>query len=266
VKASWSLFSPLPATLPSTTAVPARMARQTTLHSLPNDVLLAIVEALEPDHLPACMRLSATNKNCREACRPLQQRVERRRILFAEDKTAGHVITNAGRTLTRLGGKWTKAWAVGTPLPSSGSVSWRMKIDRCAENEGVMCIGVCDADGQKAYGLSPYSGTLSSLSCDRLGATVTANSSAPPQHAQCVFTKQLMETADGAPSSLKGRANGAIIEMTFDADRGSVFMRVNRGSRVCAIAGLPPGTQLRPWARLFDVADRVSVSGFWTAA
>ena len=46
----------------------------------------------------------------------------------------------------------------------------------------------------------------------------------PPQHAQCVFTKQLMETADGAPSSLKGRANGAIIEMTFDADRGSVFM------------------------------------------
>ena len=235
------------------------------LLSLPHDILLSIAENLVPSSLPTAMALLATCRLCREILQPVRGLAEQRRLSWQTELSTGHVVTNSGRTLTRLGGKWTRAWAVGPLLPCSGRVTWRMKIDRCAENEGVMCIGVCDGEGRHAYGLAPYSGTLSSLHAAKLGAVVTANACAPPQHQQCTFTKQLMESPSGAPTSLKGRAVGSQLEITYDADRGDVHFRINRGPSVCAISGLPLGAQLRPWARLFDVADRVSCSGFWTA-
>ena len=70
--------------------------------------------------------------------------------------------------------------------------------------------------------------------------------------------------AAGEATSLKRRANGALIHLTVDADLGSVHMAINRGAAVHVIGGLPDGTQLRPWVRLFDVGDRISCSGFWT--
>jgi hypothetical protein len=60
---------------------------------------------------------------------------------------------------------------------------------------------------------------------------------------------------------------GASLHVTDEAAklfRGCV--KSSRGTYtepVEAISGLPAGVRLRPWARLFDVPDRVTISGFW---
>lgn len=212
------------------------------------------------------MRLTATCKQMHNVLgSSLRERAEGRRLQWEQDGfTTGHTITNQGRTITRLGGKWTKAWACCNVLPTSGRVSWRVRIDRCMANEGVLCVGVCDAEGRHAYGIAPYSGKLSSLYRSCVGAEIEANETPPQAHVQCGFLRQVMLDAQGHAANLKGRANGALIEITYDADAGSVAFRVNRGTAVEAIRNLPPGVALRPWARLFDVPDRVTISGCWT--
>jgi len=231
--------------------------------AIPDDVLLAMATKLLDSHLPSAMRFISCCKRVAHACEPMRTQAERRRLSW--DSHHGHVVTGHDRrSLTRLGGRWTKTWAHASLLPPTGRATWGVRIDRCAANEGVMCIGVCDEAGDNAYGISPYNCRLSSLS-RRADGTIEANTCPPTVHAECTFTKAL--TADG--DCLKGRANGATIEITVDSDAGSVSIRIcGRGvmtEPVEAISGLPAGVRLRPWVRLFDVPDRVTISGFWWA-
>lgn len=240
-------------------ACDASASQPLTLLAMPDDVLAAFGEAVYYFHdLPSVVALSATCVRCRDALRPLAKRArEERGLRWDAERTVGHVTTNDGMTLTRLGGRWKRAWAIGTVLPP-GRCRWRVRIDRCAQNEGVMCIGVCDAEARHAYGLAPYSGTLSCLSRDSAGAEVYANACPPREYEACTFTKRLLH------QDLRGRSHGAVVEITVDSEEGTVHIGLRGRPAVCAIAGLPAGLRLRPWARLFDVGDRISCSGFWT--
>ena len=236
------------------------MPAATSLVSLPDELLLKIAHTLLSSHLPSSLRFCTTSKQLAASLGPCARKAEARRLRWDPSAT-GHIVTNEGRTITRLGGKWTRAWAYADPLPTTGRFSWRFRIDRCALNEGVMCVGLCDEEGRHAYGLSPYSGRLSSLCREKPGTIVVANSCPPPVHAQCSFTLHLMP---GSPSNLKGHAVGALIEVIVDADAGTACIRVNHGPAIQAVAGFPAGVRLRPWARLFDVPDRVSMCPYWT--
>ena len=181
---------------------------------------------------------------------------KKRRIRW--ESTTGMVVTNDQRTLTRCGGSWEKTWAVGSLLPTTGKFSWRVRIDRNLANEGVMCIGIATECGH-AFGLSPYSGRLSSLYRPSPGCKIEANSDPPEELQHCSFTAQLHVDSCGSPTNLKGRANGAIVEIIVDADAGTVQFRltrnctvpgssytiINRSPVVTAISGLPRGVQLR---------------------
>ena len=249
------------------------------LLALPDDVLSSLIaQSLLAKHLPSAIRLSATSKHIRYSCKPLVAEAEKKRRIRWES-TTGMVVTNDQRTLTRCGGSWEKTWAVGSLLPTTGKFSWRIRIDRNLANEGVMCIGIATQCGH-AFGLSPYSGRLSSLYRPSPGCKIEANSDPPEELQHCSFTAQLHVDSCGSPTNLKGRANGAIVEIIVDADAGTVQFRltrnctvpgssytiINRSPVVTAISGLPRGVQLRPWCRLFDVPDRVTMSGFWSHA
>lgn len=227
---------------------------------LPDELVLHIASCILIDDLPAAMWFATCCGTINAACIPLQPLAEQRRLRWEAGETTGHVITLQGRALTRCGGRWTKTWAVGNLLPARTKASYSFRIDRCAAGEGVLCLGVCDEHGRHAYGLSPYSGKLSSLSRQEEGQAIQANTCPPPEHEKCVFVKQLMP----AGTNLKGRANGATVEFTVDSEAGVVQVRINKGQPVDAISGLPCGVRLRPWARLFDVPDRITMTGYWT--
>lgn len=64
---------------------------------------------------------------------------------------------------------------------------------------------------------------------------------------------------------LKGKAEGAIIEVIVDMDSGTLSyliradgMRVTEG--FLGVSGFPPGEALRPWAHLGNPGDEVVLS------
>merc|ERR1712072_1595229 len=117
--------------------------------------------------------MASCNTMLQHSCKRALDLAAAHRLRWDAASSTGHIVTAAGRSITRLGAKsWTRAWAVATALPTTGCFSWKVRIDRAALNEGVMCIGVCDAEGRHAYGISPYSGMLSALSRPRPGAAI----------------------------------------------------------------------------------------------
>ena len=117
--------------------------------------------------------------------------------------------------------------------------------------------------GSCAWGLRLCSGELSFLR-RKAGGQIDYNAP-PPEGWPGGHETQLMRNAAGQPSNLRGRAESAVIEVTFDADEGSLAFRVNdeaplrvdRDRRGRPFA-FPQGAQLRPWAAMAVEGDRVS--------
>ena len=65
----------------------------------------------------------------------------------------------------------------------------------------------------------------------------------------------------GNPTNLKQKANGALIAVVVDHDRGTLSFRINDGPVLEALTGFPAGAQLRPWAWCVGVDAGVSFEG-----
>ena len=122
-----------------------------------------------------------------------------------------------------------------------------------------MLIGVCNEANTCGWGLWLYRGKLHRISRNADGEIDYFTP--PPEGWPDGFGTQVMRNAAGQPANLYGRAEGAVIEVIFDADEGSLAFRVNGEAplRVPNFA-FPQGAQLRPWARMVKVEDRVSFS------
>ena len=80
--------------------------------------------------------------------------------------------------------------------------------------------------------------------------------------------KRVLFDADGKPINLRERANGAIIEVCLDHDKGTLLFGINGGPLQRALGGFPVGAAMRPCAFLpfKDDAVRSTRSSTSTAA
>ena len=60
------------------------------------------------------------------------------------------------------------------------------------------------------------------------------------------LSTHVMRDEAGQPANLAGRATGAVIEVIFDHDAGSLSYRVNDWPVFEALRGFPVGAALRP--------------------
>ena len=191
-----------------------------------------------------------------------EERLEEGRceIRWLPELTARHTVSDDGRTLTRLSAGRTPAgaWASGPLLPTAGASSWCIRIHKSLS--GAMVLGVQDAAGRWAWGLNPGAGTLWRHSRDANGFIGTVM---PPEGSGWPDRNgtHVLKDADGNPTNLCGKAEGAVIEVCVDHDGGSLSFRVDRGPlHPAVLSGFPPAASLRPWARLYHgVHDRVTL-------
>ena len=156
--------------------------------------------------------------------------------------------------------------AYGCMLPVSGVSRWAIRIDSSRGNQGMMYFGVSHVSkvGTCEWACSPFYGRLVRKCWNMDGALLVRSS--PPEGFPDFHLKSVLCDEEGQPTDLDGRAASNVIELTLDADAGTLTFRLNGGPEGTAIAGFPPGAALRPvvalryWGGVGE-EDQVTIRG-----
>ena len=159
----------------------------------------------------------------------------------------------------------TNAWTSGTLLPKSGRYSWRCRIDHSYDNTGKLLLGVCDHAGTFALCLAP---------CTGLVHVIPLRTDVNGRRRAIEFdthdgTRTLVDV-DGKPLSLRGRADGMVVEVLMDVDNGGIAFRAGAADQLDLrteslhvlpwILGLPK-EPMRPCVGLWRAGDQVTLIG-----
>ena len=184
---------------------------------------------------------------------------EERRLRWLPEMTAACDISGDGRTLTRVH-EFQDGWAAGTSLPTAGISSFDVRIDVSLANEGLITIGVCDAEANYGWGLCLEDGTLDRMfaGSNQYGRCIYHYAPFPENYPAAYpdreYAAQILETPPHR------YAEGAVIGVVWDADAGTLAFRVNGGPAHQALAGFPAGAALRPCVLLHHApGDRVTL-------
>ena len=264
--------------MPPTTRMATRaLGWRSRLLELPDELLELLNLALSDHDLVHILRLSQTCHELHTRLSTARQAAEARRLYWDEMLVWQHYISGPTITGTQtiLRDSWADfAWAAGSVLPTHGTFSFTVRIDRSWQSSGLLYIGVCDEAAQFSYGFIPWSGQLWSYMRDGDGNVSGAEDvsghslNLPVGFPAPQYGKKLMHLRDNTDprtlEDLEGHANGALITCIVDQGAHTLSFRVDgepsRGDTITAVSGLPAGVALRPWVRLYKAeGDQVSL-------
>ena len=264
----------------------------TTLEELPDDILFVVARCVLSFDTRAAARLCQANKLFGDRLQEIWAMAHARRIRWLPEMTELHEIGNDDRTLIAAGpvdedlltlqtvdveymdgrgntgfNSGTRSWAVGGLLPSTGRTEWTVRIDQSAN--GRMLLGVCEESGAFGWGLEPYDGRLHRYWRNGNG-DVDLERTRPPYNGY--------PDGDGnrlMAGVLRGTAEASVVEISVDADAGTVGFTVDEGGtsrglpkshvahpRRYELGGFPRGVAPRPWAMLYlHLGDQVTLGG-----
>ena len=249
---------------------PGRMVYN-LLDDLPDDLLLLCARALiTPDDFRSVLLASEANKSLRERLMPActECKLRRHSLRWGVKHTADDAVIRGDgarlRASGEAGSKWRRAY--GYMLPVSGVSRWAIRIDSSRGNQGMMYFGVSHVSkvGTCEWACSPFYGRLVRKCWNMDGALLVRSS--PPEGFPDFHLKSVLCDEEGQPTDLDGRAASNVIELTLDADAGTLTFRLNGGPEGTVIAGFPPGAALRPvvalryWGGVGE-EDQVTIRG-----
>ena len=191
-----------------------------SLLSLPEEVLLIVARHTLAVHLPAAVRFATqTCQGLRAGLRAAVEEASARRLRWQAAHTLRHDISADGRQLTKTHANGHDcAHAAGPLLPTTGRSAWRIRVDECCDDNGDelnnLFIGVCDASCRSEWGLDLHTGCIVHLKRNHKGQIVELGDNRASQSL-------------GESVRLRGRATGAVIEVSVDHDLGTIRFRVN---------------------------------------
>ena len=158
-------------------------------------------------------------------------------------------------------------WAQGPELPTTGKISWTVKIDRLSEyvREGSVLVGVIDAAHSCSWSWgcnqNLFGDLITRLNVLADGALRTAYVAPAPEGVPDLDKFPLYPPPLGRGPS--GTIRGAEIEVHYDADAGSIAF-CTCGQMSASATGFK-GIRLRPFVKLQD-GEAVTVSSYFTIA
>ena len=213
------------------------MTIRPSLAELPHDVVTNVaLWLLKVNDFEAAQSLSWTCTDFHENLQGLRvlTRMRRHKLRWAVAHLNEDVVLRC-RGLRVIGSEPSWRRAYGLPLlPKESTSTWSIRIDRSRRNQGLMLLGVSVQmrTGLYEWCLSPFYGRLFRRAWDMDGDLMCGEpppAGYPDGHLKHVLVDELT----GEPTTLEGRANGAIIEVTVDHDEGTLSFRLNGGPEVC---------------------------------
>jgi hypothetical protein len=228
------------------------------LDALPDELLHEVWRHALVAHLPSALRLRQTSRALFNRLLPVRAESEARRLQWLPTATSRCEISDQGRVATKYVGDGRLPWAASGLLPTEGRSAWSVRIDASVKNAGYVDVGVCDTACRNGWGLYLVTGLLGRIALNEQEHSLRGVP--PPKGWPDGHRKRLMWDDSGQPTNLRGRAEGAVIEVIVDHDTGTLSFRINGGPPILALSGFPRGAALRAWVSLFaEEPDRVSL-------
>jgi len=153
---------------------------------------------------------------------------------------------------------------VGGLLPTSGRTRWSVRIDET--DEGAIYVGVVAVAANYGWGFNPETGRIGNrlLTSFASGTISCQRSLLQPLPEGFPAVEEAM--ADLQPP-LQACGSRDVVHVTVDHDAGTLSFALNGGAPSLAVTGFPKGAALRPWVRIRDRVDRVSLQpGWWSSS
>ena len=223
-----------------------------SLTILPIEILEIIAQKLLKVDLLTAIRFCQVSKNTYTNLLEVRTSVEARRVRWLPElNNRKFTISDDGCAITCRIRNDACEWASGSLLPTTGRVSFRVRIKDLSDKYwfGSIYIGVCTEANTDAWGFCP----LTTLSIGRFhryanGKRCDGSLHGPPANYPNGHETKLMFDEAGRPTRLlMSELQGAVIEVIVDHGEGSLSFRVNDGSVLGPLLGFPRGAQLRPW-------------------
>ena len=211
---------------------------------LPHELVVHISTCLlARNRMESSRSLASTCKEFNDLLRPLHtaDTARQHKIRWAIQRLEMDVVLRH-RELHVSGADpgWRRAY--GPPLLArKGCSTWEVRIDRSRANEGYTLLGVAlqHRDGSCEWSLCPKDGRLYRRSWDR-DSNVLCGEPPPPGYPNGHAKRMLVDAESGGEAaSLKGRAQGSVLEVAYDHDGGTLSFRLNGGPRGAILAGFP---------------------------
>lgn len=229
------------------------------LLELLDELLELIARHVYHAHLPSSLNMLQTCRTVHDKlARWLRTAAAARRLQWVQDVRGLDAIDK--RVLHRPddGRNVVQSFAVSTPLPTEGQTSVELCIEQCYDKSGNLGVGVCDAACRHAWVLRLYDGMLW-----RVTEPSENVADGPPEGFPDYHLTQLMKT-DGEPDSLEGRADGAVVKVMMDHDKGVLSFAIGDGPTISEeLKGFPPRAALRIAAMIFRRKDQIRILTPW---
>ena len=233
------------------------------LLSLPDELMLHAATLLLTDSLPSALRLCGANSALWSRLEPVRVAAAARRLQWVILSCPGILsssgssspacsLSNCERTFTFNRGPVIGPWTAGRLLPTSGTSSWRVRVDCQSTAGGGLCIGVCDEECRHHWSMyqlvdRPYC----SLSTGMLQHGSQGIWAYPHDR---VENSMPVGYPGPAPSNRRIRPAPRyrdVVDVSMNHDTGELAFGVNGGPRQIAYRGFPPGAAVRPWGAVW---------------
>ena len=243
----------------------ARVRDSSCLLALPDELLILVARCALDAHLPSSLSLYQASANLRSRLVVIAELAGERRLQWLPAASGKVVVSNEGCTVMPLSNRkyGVCCWAVARVLPTMGKSSWQVRVNSMNDEDALgIRIGVSDEAVQRAWCVWLYNGNLQFESrvpqapengdgfYYKWGESTATQLGFPSRHNKHVMAYERWR---------HDHTTGAVIEVLFDHDAGSLAFSVNGADPCCAQGGFPKGAALRPWVMVADSHDQLSL-------
>jgi hypothetical protein len=225
------------------------------LLTLPAELCLHTARQVLAKNLPSALHLLCCCKDLHSKLAAVSAEARRRRLQWEPGLGCRMELSDAGCTVTNSLSRIS--WHAGSLLRAEGKQAWRIRLQRAKHPDARgVCIGVCNEDATCNYSLALSTGVVGRWNNYLEDTSFILRAAPPLGFPEVQGAARVMDYGEWGDEP--AHRDGAVIEVVFDIDAGTLSFGVNGATPRLAVSGFPARAAVRPYVELWSMGDKLS--------